>query len=81
MLKRKWLGEPTCYFCDQDESVSHLFQCSVAKVVWAIIATSVGADNVPSLLNNASYGVKLGFPMGNSFTLLALQPCAGPFGK
>ena len=47
----------------------------------AIIATSVGADNVPSLLNNASYGVKLSFPMGNSFIQLELLLFVGPFGN
>ena len=46
----------------------------------AIIATSVGADNVPSLLNNASYGVKLGFPMEISF-ILELLLFVGPFGN
>lgn len=25
MLKRKWVGDPTCYFCNQDETLSHLF--------------------------------------------------------
>jgi len=25
LLKRKWQGDPTCYFCDEPESISHLF--------------------------------------------------------
>lgn len=34
LLKRKWVGSPICYFCTQEESVSHLFfQCSTAKAV------------------------------------------------
>ena len=35
-------------FCDSNESVSHLlFQCSMAKAVWAIVAYCLGASNVP----------------------------------
>ena len=25
MLKRKWVGSPTCHFCNQNESINHLF--------------------------------------------------------
>lgn len=42
------MGDPTCYFCSQEESISLLFfQCSTAKAVWAIVAKCIGADNVP----------------------------------
>lgn len=48
MIKRKWPGDPMCYFCQQDETATHLlFQCSVAKAVWAIIAVCLGANNIP----------------------------------
>jgi hypothetical protein len=54
MIKRNWQGDPSCYFCDQVETVNHLlFQCSVAKAVWAIIAVSLGANNVPRSLEQA----------------------------
>lgn len=34
LMKRRWKGEPTCCFCDLNESVSHLlFECSVAKSI------------------------------------------------
>jgi len=34
MLRRNWVGDPKCYFCDNNESIEHLFfKCSVAKVV------------------------------------------------
>jgi len=49
MIKRNWNWDPICYFCQQHESVTHLlFTCSVAKIIWAIIATCRGADNVPT---------------------------------
>lgn len=48
MVKRKWQGDPKCYFCQNNESVNHLlFQCSVAKSVWGVIAICVGANDVP----------------------------------
>lgn len=29
LLKRKWTRDPSCYFCENDENISHLFfQCS-----------------------------------------------------
>ena len=52
MIRRKWPGDPSCLFCDRDESVSHLlFQCSMAKAVWGIVAFSLGATNVPRNFN------------------------------
>jgi hypothetical protein len=40
MLKRKWHGDPNCYFCNSPESMNHLFfECPVAKVTWGVIAT------------------------------------------
>ena len=34
MIRRKWIGYPSCRFCDQLESIDHLFfQCPVAKCV------------------------------------------------
>jgi len=48
MVKRKWPGDPTFYFCNHNESLSHLFfQCSTAKAVWAIIVKCIDANNVP----------------------------------
>ena len=37
-----------CHFCDQEESIAHLFfTCPNEKLVWALIAKCVGATNVP----------------------------------
>jgi hypothetical protein len=33
MVKRNWLGNPSCVFCDQLETVDHLFfQCLVERL-------------------------------------------------
>jgi hypothetical protein len=48
MKKRNWKGDPECYFCQSEESVTHLlFSCPIAKSVWVIVATCLGASNVP----------------------------------
>jgi hypothetical protein len=71
LLKRKWVGSPTCYFCDKDETVSHLFfQCSTAKAVWAIVAQCLGATNVPMTFGKVGSGVNIGFPVANNFMRL-----------
>ena len=47
MIRRKWSGNPKCYFCDHDETINHLFfTCSTAKVVWGVIAKLLGANNI-----------------------------------
>ena len=39
LAKRREVSDPTCLFCDEQESISHLFfQCCVAKHVWAAIS-------------------------------------------
>jgi hypothetical protein len=51
LVKRKWVGDPSCLFCDSAESVDHLFfQCPVAKVIWSIVAKCFGATNIPTNL-------------------------------
>jgi hypothetical protein len=52
MLKRKWSGDPSCMFCDQVETVDHLFfTYPVARVIWGVIAQLLGANNIPTSLS------------------------------
>jgi len=54
MVKRKWTGDPSCVFCDQVETINHLFfQCPVAKCVWALVGQCIGATDIPR--NNTQY--------------------------
>lgn len=73
MRKRKWTGDPTCRFCDAVETTNHLFfQCPTAKVVWGIVATCMGANTVPSNLNQYWNWIKLSIPDGNQFYTFGL---------
>ena len=48
LIRRKWQGNPSCVFCDQIESVDHLFfQCPVARCIWGMVGSCLQASNVP----------------------------------
>lgn len=47
LVKGNWGGDPKCAFCDEIETISHLFfGCSVAKVIWSAVAKCFGATNI-----------------------------------
>jgi hypothetical protein len=65
MLKRKWVVDPTCEFCNENETNDHLFfGCVVAKVIWGIIAQSLGANNKPLNIKQYWEWVKIWLPGG-----------------
>ena len=38
LAKRNWDGSKNCCFCDQEETIQHLFiSCPLAKIVWRIV--------------------------------------------
>ena len=40
LIRRKWQGNPSSVFCDQSESVDHLFfQCHVASCIWGMVGS------------------------------------------
>jgi hypothetical protein len=49
MVRRGWIGSAKCQFCDENESILHLFfTCPAAKFVWSCVARSIGAPTRPS---------------------------------
>ena len=70
MIKRKWNGDPSCYFCSASENMDHLFfLCPVAKVVWGVIAIVLGASNAPlRILGNIKSGLNIGYCVADRFT-------------
>uniref|UniRef100_A0A453EL46 Reverse transcriptase zinc-binding domain-containing protein n=1 Tax=Aegilops tauschii subsp. strangulata TaxID=200361 RepID=A0A453EL46_AEGTS len=35
LLRRRWVGSSRCCYCDQDETIQHLFlDCPLAKLFW-----------------------------------------------
>ncbi|XP_071680257.1 uncharacterized protein [Lolium perenne] len=48
LLKRNWVGSASCQFCQENETISHLFfECVAAKFVWSSVATALGAPDRP----------------------------------
>jgi hypothetical protein len=46
LAKRNWLGCRRCVFCQEDETIKHLFfQCRFAKAIWSII--QIGSSLYP----------------------------------
>jgi len=73
MIKRKWTSNPSCYFCSNHETSRHLFfTCPVAKVIWGIVGTSLGADNIPSILIQNNSWVRHWLPGGESIYMIGL---------
>jgi hypothetical protein len=56
LIKRNWHGNTTCCFCDNDESIQHLFfECPLAKIVWRLVHIIFGlalSKNVTNLFVN-----------------------------
>lgn len=65
MVKTKWAGKSTCVFCDQLETIEHLFfQCIVARCVWGIIGISLGTSCIPSNIAQYKNRIQRIFPQG-----------------
>ena len=42
MDRKKWKGDMKCAFCNEKETIRHLFfECNISKYVWSIIDASV----------------------------------------
>jgi hypothetical protein len=73
LIRRKWTSDSSCLFCDQNESISHLlFQCSMAKAEWGIVAFSLGATNVPRNFNQCWSWCEKWLPHGQKFHAIGI---------
>jgi hypothetical protein len=73
MIRRNWSGDTSCYFCDLEETIPHLlFQCSVVKAVWAIMAHSIGATDIPSSLDHCWDWCNKWLPFGKKFHAIGI---------
>jgi hypothetical protein len=61
LAKRKWLGCKKCAFCDQDESIEHLFiRCTFARLLWRVVHFTFNIPpptNIKNLFGNWLNGV------------------------
>jgi hypothetical protein len=48
LLKRNWSGDSIYQFCNEQETINHLFfGCSAAKFVWSAVATAINSPTRP----------------------------------
>jgi hypothetical protein len=61
LIKRNWNGQESCCFCDNKESIQHLFfDCPLAKIIWRVIHMTFGLEppkNVNNLFGNWLKGI------------------------
>jgi hypothetical protein len=61
LKKRNWQGCSKCCFCDQDETIQHLFfSCPFVKIVWRIVYMTFNIPpptNVTNMFGNCLNGV------------------------
>ena len=82
MIRRRWAGDPSCKFCDQPETINHLFfQCLVAKCIWALIGKCLGANIPREIVNSISNGLGNGCLTGKLLITSVLRQFAGPSGN
>jgi hypothetical protein len=56
LLKRNWHGCAKCCFCDENETIEHLFiTCPFAKIIWRIVSMTFNItppSNISNLFGN-----------------------------
>jgi hypothetical protein len=61
LLRCNWVGRESCCFCDEKESIQHLFfDCPFAKIIWHLIHISFGLSppkNINYLFGNWLKGI------------------------
>jgi hypothetical protein len=73
MKRKKWKGNPGCYFCGQDENVDHLlFMCPIAKVIWGFIAICFNQSDRPNSYEQYWLWIKKALPRGENFHMLGV---------
>jgi len=59
MLKRGWQGDPKCRFCEELETIHHLFfNFPAAVYMWSVISTSLGVNNMRLTSLNIFFGLQ-----------------------
>jgi len=77
LLRRKWVGSPTCFFCSSNENIDHLFfLCPVAKVLWSLVGICIGASNIPENILQFKLWISHWLPGGQQvYTFCAAAIC------
>jgi len=82
LIKRRWSGTPTCYFCNSDENIQHLFFSVVQRNLYGQLLPMLLVPEISlNHLISVGIGVSFGFLLVQNFIRWALHLFAGLFGK
>lgn len=63
LARRRWQGSTRCSFCEEEETILHLFfDCVSARVIWSIVAFVVGAGNKPTNFDHFWFWIEAAVP-------------------
>jgi len=73
LVKRNWVGDERCSFCYEPKSISYLlFECTMSKYVWSLVAIVVGALCHSSSIDQFWSWIKLHLPGGGKYYMPGL---------
>ncbi|TVU46002.1 hypothetical protein EJB05_05514, partial [Eragrostis curvula] len=73
MLRKKWKGNTKCPFCNENETINHLFfECEVIKYVWSMVALVLGANCRPENIEQYLVWIQNYMPNGKKFHMVGL---------
>jgi hypothetical protein len=71
--KRHWHVDFKCRFCDELETIHHLFfTCSSAKYMWSVMSPTIGANTRPGNLTQYFRLIDVVFPRKTNLHVVGL---------
>jgi hypothetical protein len=78
MIARDWAHDRGCYFCGASENVDHLlFSCSIAKVVWHIMALCFSQNSKSRSYEEFRPWIHMALSVGDNVSMLGLTAVLG----
>ena len=73
LAKKNWTGNMQCTFCNNPESIDHLFfECVTAKYTWSLVAFVLGASHRPTSFGQFWQWILGLLPHRNQFHMVGL---------
>jgi hypothetical protein len=82
MSKRGWTRNTKCQFCNEEETILHMFfTCAAANFFWSGVAKSIGAHNRPASFSQFFWWFPQFFPASRNVQIAGVLPFAGLSGN
>lgn len=75
LISKRWIGDASCCFCDQEEYVDHhfFFKCSISRVTWGIVTFCVNTNSIPSNIKHRRSWLSVCAPQFQSIHLVVVS--------